>query len=86
MVKNPDQRIPTLKAYIDGPSVMAWCPSCSAWHSHDLTEDLLKSRGKSHRPADCGHYPKGYYLQLFTRSELSEISSSVVHMDNRPKK
>lgn len=76
------EKVPVLKGYVDGPSVVVWCPFCAAWHSHGLTDDLLKSRGTSHRAGDCGHYPRGYYVQLFTRGEIEQIYSSLRTLDD----
>lgn len=80
MVKN---EIPVLKCYpTKSGQVKAWCPFCKKWHTHGHPEKITVAKNIGHRNAHCDSEKSlfdktGYYLQLMTKEELTEIADSL---------
>lgn len=69
MSRFPKDGRPVLKGYVTkSGQLVVWCPYCRDWHFHGNVE--------GHRVAHCVDGPlkeRGYYIQPFTKTELSKF-------------
>ena len=69
------KKIPTVKGFVFNNKFYFYCQKCNEFHNHG-TPDQGTGKNKTkhgHRISQCSHYPNGYNLEEFTKTDLLRI-------------